>query len=148
LVIIAFGTNEGFDDGLDLRAYRAAFAAQVSALQEAAPQSAILVLGAPDGARIEDSGAPQEPRNLAAVRRIQQEIAAERGWPFWDWTAAMGGAGSMARFVRRDPPWALADHMHLNRLGYTATADKLFSDLMADYEEWKSGREELRCRSR
>ncbi len=161
LLVVAFGTNEGFDDALDLGAYQARFRAYVSALQQMAPRAAILVLGAPDGNRLDPSRlrdearqdvcaasaggatAPlcswREPPNLAAVRAIQKRVAAEQGWAFWDWSQAMGGACSMHRLFLRDPPLAFADHVHLNGAGYAAAADVLFFDLINAYEHWKRG---------
>jgi hypothetical protein len=107
-----------------------------------APQAATLVLGPPDGSQTDNgstaSAGWHEPPNLAAVRRVQQSVAADRGWAFWDWGQAMGGAGSMHRLAMRDPPLALPDHMHLNRFGYAATADVLFFDLISAYEKWKA----------
>jgi lysophospholipase L1-like esterase len=160
LLVIAFGTNEGFDAQLDLRTYRASFLEQVAALQRVTPQAAILVLGPPDGNRIGDPSPPEAgnadgstglyspagssawraPPNLAGVRCIQQTVAAEMGWAFWDWSQAMGGPGSMHRLVMRDPPLALPDHVHLNKSGYEATAEVLFFDLINKYEEWRSRR--------
>ncbi len=155
LLIVAFGTNEGFEDSLDRRRYAADFRADVAALRRKAPQAAVLVLGPPDGNRIDRSCprderegcveaafAPQscawrEPPNLAAVRGVQQAVAAHQGWAFWDWSRAMGGACSMHRLFLRDPPWAFPDHVHLNKLGYAAAADVLFFDLITEYERWK-----------
>lgn len=147
LLVIAFGTNEGFDASLDLAAYRESFLARVDALRRNARHAAVLVLGPPDGNEIAPSGpgpagSPswREPRTLAAVRGIQRTVAADKGWAFWDWSQAMGGTGSMHRLVMRDPPLALPDHVHLNQAGYAATADALFVDLITEYQRWKSGR--------
>jgi lysophospholipase L1-like esterase len=141
LIVIAFGTNEGFDGGLNLQTYRSRLFGHVDALRRKAAEAAILVLGPPDGNQLGDPSTANrswhEPANLAAVRRAQHMIATDRGWAFWDWSQAMGGAGSMHRLVVRDPPLALPDHMHLNRFGYAATADVLFFDLINAYEKWK-----------
>ncbi|MBV8889562.1 MAG: hypothetical protein JO305_07825 [Alphaproteobacteria bacterium] len=51
LLIIAFGTNEGFENPADLGGYAERFAARVSELAAAAPQAAILVVAPPDGNR-------------------------------------------------------------------------------------------------
>jgi lysophospholipase L1-like esterase len=151
LLVIAFGTNEGFRDNLDLRAYAQRFRAAVADLHRAAPGAAILIIGAPDGERLPKGCSRQPapdcaataaaagdcnwsaPRNLGLVRDVQRRIAVSQGWAFWDWSAALGGRCSMSRLFKQDPPMAMPDHVHLSKLGYTASADILFDDLMTEY---------------
>lgn len=52
LIILAYGTNEGFLDGLDLSAYRQSVGAQLRMLKSLAPKADILVLGPPDANRL------------------------------------------------------------------------------------------------
>ncbi|MBV8890336.1 MAG: hypothetical protein JO267_01820 [Alphaproteobacteria bacterium] len=161
LLVIAFGTNEGFDESLDLGQYAANFQTAVEALHDKAPDASVLIIGPPDGNRMDRSCTPGDgqpalpaagctaslssetscawhpPRNLAAVRQIQKRIAAARGWAFWDWSQAMGGTCSIDRLAGLDPPLAAADHVHLTKTGYAAAADILFQDLMAEYERTK-----------
>ena len=152
LMVVAFGTNEGFDAELDLRTYRKSFAEHIATLARLAPRVAILILGPADANLATEAGnracrtgcydpadscAWREPYNLAGVRRIQRAVAADKGWAFWDWSQAMGGVGSMRRLVERSPPLALPDHMHLNKAGYAASADMLLFDLINEYETWR-----------
>lgn len=51
LIVVAYGTNEGFDDSLAAAAYTESFQRHVRALQTAAPQASILILGPPDANR-------------------------------------------------------------------------------------------------
>lgn len=51
LIVVAFGTNEGFARELDPTAYAGRFTAHVSALAQAAPQAAIVIVGPPDAER-------------------------------------------------------------------------------------------------
>ena len=51
LIVLAFGTNEGFRDSTDPTAYAADFAARLRDLHAAAPGAALVVLGPPDGDR-------------------------------------------------------------------------------------------------
>jgi lysophospholipase L1-like esterase len=161
LLIVAFGTNEGFASTLDLGQYAASFRAAVAALHREAKGADILVLGPPDGNRRDkactgsegagacladnataasDPCAWREPRNLAAVREIQKQISREQGWAFWDWNAAMGGVCSMDRLAARNPPFATPDHVHFTEAGYTAAADRLYADLISEYDKWKRSR--------
>lgn len=155
LIVIAFGTNEGFDDTLDPRQYAADFEAHVTTLARLAPGAAVLVVGPPDGNRRSaacTSADPQaqrclpasadpcrwhEPPLLAAVRRAQRAVALRAGWAFWDWSKTMGGACSIDRFAAALPPLASPGHVHLTALGYRESADVLYFDLMNAYADWK-----------
>jgi len=52
LIIVSYGTNEGFDDALDLAAYETVLRAQLARLRTFAPGAAILLTGGPDGTRL------------------------------------------------------------------------------------------------
>lgn len=149
LLIVAFGTNEGFDDDLDLGRYAGRFAEAVAALRRAAGGAPVLLLGPPDGNRHDractaapcgssDPCAWSAPAKLAAVRDIERRVAAQNGWAYWDWFGAMGGMCSIDRMSAATPPLAMPDHVHLSTAGYQAMADLLFADLLRAYEAWKA----------
>lgn len=52
LIVLGYGTNEGFNDGLDTPDYRRRVSELVARLKEGAPQASVLVIGPPDGARL------------------------------------------------------------------------------------------------
>lgn len=65
LIVVSYGTNEGFDDDLDTDEYAALFEAQIGRLRRLAPGAAVLVTGGPDGTRLPpfvdpDARAPDE----------------------------------------------------------------------------------------
>jgi lysophospholipase L1-like esterase len=155
LILVAFGTNEGFRDSTDGDAYRALYADRVRSLQTAAPWAAILVMGPPDGSRAAThAGAtgeacppatdgPREhvvwmvPPRLAEVREAQRAVARASGYYYWDWSAAMGGSCSMQAWARTSPPMGAPDHVHLYAPGYRATAEVLFQDIMRGYQHYR-----------
>lgn len=165
LLVVAFGTNEGFGRMSDPEAYRQMFVDRVKILQDAAPGAAIVIIGPPDGNRLYRRAAGQAgdcapeiapdtpaaeqlgksgiwgpPPGLARVRQAQRLAASQNGWYFWDWSAAMGGACTMHRWVESDPPLGQADHVHLKSDGYRATAQQLFAELMAEYDRYHDAR--------
>jgi lysophospholipase L1-like esterase len=150
VILVAFGTNEAFGNGTDAASYRERFNQALRMLRAAAPSAGIVVLGPPDSAKRTHKGFEghttcgdphweQSPR-LALVLDIQREVAARENLFFWDWQAAMGGACSINRWATTRPPMAAADHVHLLRSGYQATADVLFQALMEGYEKYKAMR--------
>ena len=52
----------------------------------------------------------------------------------------MGGRCGIDRWLGAEPPQAMPDHVHLNKAGYAATADALFSALMREYDSMRRGR--------
>ncbi len=51
IVVLAFGTNEGFNDALDVAAYSAQYEQIVHRLQALRPGLRVVMIGPPDGAR-------------------------------------------------------------------------------------------------
>jgi lysophospholipase L1-like esterase len=150
LLIVAFGTNEGFDNDLDADRYTSRFRGAVEGLRQRGHGVPVLILGTPDGNRADRGCQPdpcgagpetpcawRAPPKLAMVRDIQRRVAAQQGWAYWDWFGAMGGACSIDRMTGANPPLAMPDHVHLSTPGYQAMADLLFADLMRGYEIWK-----------
>ncbi|MFD0986421.1 GDSL-type esterase/lipase family protein [Methyloligella solikamskensis] len=52
LVVLGYGTNEGFQDGLDIEAYRAAYEGLIAKIKQSVPNATLLILGPTDGARL------------------------------------------------------------------------------------------------
>jgi lysophospholipase L1-like esterase len=155
LVLLAFGTNEGFEINLDPRDYTQAFTVALGRLTRWAPQASLLVVGPPDGQRT--AGPCQEPKggkpakagrkappcrwftpaNLPIVRGVQRRVAAEAGIAFWDWSSVMAEPGGISRWVAANPPLARADHIHFTLSGYELAADALYEQLMDGYTQYR-----------
>ena len=142
LIVLAFGSNEGFDDTTNLSTYAGHYRAAIDLLRSAAPNASLLLIGPPDGVRrpvlgqgtLCGGGLWQSPPNLGRVRQTQRDVAASQGLVFWDWSAPMGGACSMQGWAAQTPPLASPDHLHLLHAGYRRTAEALFAGLMRDYD--------------
>lgn len=147
LVIIAYGSNEGFDDQLDLAAYESLLRAQIARLRAAAPGAALLVLGAPEAMRGEGGGICADdpgrrwaaPAMLALVRDVQHRVAAETGVAFWDWRGRMGGDCAAHRLTLGPEPLMRGDHVHFNDAGGDWIGGLLFADLMAAHDAGAAG---------
>ncbi len=148
LIVLAFGTNEGFSDATDLVSYPAHFRAALAALHRAAPMAAVMIAGPLGGVRAAPSG-PGEPcageaglrwsvpANLPKVRGIERAVAQSDHLFFWDWAAAMGGDCAIVPWAETDPPLAAHDHVHLLKPGYRQTAEALFDTLMRGYDSYR-----------
>ena len=135
LIVLAFGTNEGFAPALDLDAYEAGLRAEVGRIRRlAGGHVPILLLGAPDAATRQPSleGADcgdgwHVPRRLGEVRARQQAVARQLGLGFWNWSAAMGGLCASSRWALAG--WMRGDHVHFTRDGGDRIGAMIDADL-------------------
>ncbi len=146
LIVLAFGTNEGFTPKFDPRAYEATLRGQIDRLRTLAPGVPLLLLGAPDALTrnaalrsnadgmlltCPDPGpAPLfAPPALGMVRGIQRKVASELGIAFWDWQAGMGGPCAARAWPNADPPLMRPDHVHFRWPGGQILATRLQADI-------------------
>jgi lysophospholipase L1-like esterase len=148
LIVLAYGTNEGFSVEFDEQAYAATFAELLNELKHMAPQASILIIAPPNGQRV-DPDCPKRktdamacrwttPSALAMVRTIQRNAAIANGAAYWDWSTMMAGPGGIDRWVRLEPPLARQDHVHFTLEGYELAADALFGRIMDGYTAYLS----------
>ena len=144
LIVLAFGTNEGFDDSLDPRAYEALLRGQIVRLRRLAPAASLMILGAPDALRngvtngCSADGKRSPPPSLAVVRDVQRRVAADMGVAFWDWHGRMGGDCSADRLALRAEPYVRGDRVHFTSAGADWIGGVLAGDLLAAYDAWKA----------
>jgi len=138
LVIVAYGTNEGFDDLLDPVAYERLLVSQIARVRRAAPGASILLMGAPEAMRGNGGGHcaddPERrwaaPAMLSVVRDVQHRVAADEGVAFWDWRGRMGADCSAHALTLGDAPLMRGDHVHFTGPGGDWIGSLLFADLM------------------
>lgn len=151
LLVIAFGTNEGFSQQLTAAGFESDLRAQVNRLRRLAGRDIpILLIGAPDAntrnrGLADNAGPPSPcpdpagvssgsqpwytPTLLAELRDRQRRVARDMGLAFWDWNAAMGGRCSAHRWRNREPALMRGDHVHFNQTGGARIGQMLFADL-------------------
>lgn len=142
LVIIAYGTNEGFDALLDPRAYEQLVMSQIERVRDEAPGTAILILGAPEAMRGDGGGRCvgdaehrwKAPDMLGVVRDVQHRVAARMGVAFWDWKGRMGGDCSAFTLTQGDAPLMRRDHVHFTFAGGDWIGSLLAADLISAYD--------------
>jgi len=123
LVVLAFGTNEGFSPILSADEAEAVIREQVARIRRLTPvETPILLLGAPDAAKREPAPGAIAcgqgwfvPRLLETVRERQEALARELGLGFWHWADAMGGRCSALSW--RETGLMRADHVHFTQAG-------------------------------
>lgn len=138
LWVVAYGTNEVDIRTLTREAFSADFSALLSRLKRAAPGASCLVVGPPDQKRRRRGKGLVTPDNLGFIIEEQRRLALDSGCAFWDQRKAMGGPGSVDRWVRDD--LARRDRIHLTADGYRKLGKALADDLVAAMETRDSRR--------
>ena len=148
LIVLAYGTNEGFDDALDGRAYEGLLRGQITRMRRLAPAASLMLVGAPDALRngvvdgCSADGRRAPPPSLAVVRDVQRRVAADMGVAFWDWHGRMGGDCSADRLAIGGEPHMRGDRVHFTSIGSDWIGGLLSADLMTAYDAWTARRGE------
>ncbi len=135
LIIISYGTNDIGEPGFTPSGYEESAYQILSKLKSDAGDASILVTGPTD------RGNPRRLRRIA-LQAEQAELqpalrraALRAGCAYWDQQAAMGGPGSMARWVRAG--LGRIDYVHFSGPGYAKLAGMLYDQLMSSYSNFR-----------
>jgi lysophospholipase L1-like esterase len=137
LIAFQYGTNESDLWRLDREEYEHALTELVDELREIAPRTPLLILAPLDRAEHHD-GKVVTKKVILDLVAIQERVALAHGAAFWNTFEAMGGEGSMARWVRAKPQLAGGDLTHPTPLGAEVIGDMLSDALVAGYEAWRA----------
>jgi lysophospholipase L1-like esterase len=135
LIVFQYGTNESDLWRLDRDEYEQALAGLVDELREATGGAPVLVVAPLDRAETKD-GRMLTKRVILDLVAIQKRVALGHGAVFWNTFEAMGGEGSMGRWVRAKPQLGGGDLTHPTPLGAEVLGDMLSDALVAAYERW------------
>ncbi len=131
-VILAYGTNAVGDTHQPISRFRAGWRRALERVRAATPNAACLIVGTTDRpTKPDEEGQRFHRPRTDLVNEAQRALAAEYGCGFWDAFAAMGGRGSMSRWV--EAGLASRDHVHLTRAGYELKADRMLAALLEGY---------------
>jgi lysophospholipase L1-like esterase len=163
LIIVAYGTNEGFHNDLEMGEYARDFRARLAFLQRAAPQASIVIAGPPDGNRLPryckqrknvgcSSLTSYEIRNYEELLANQDERLCRWHPPpkldavrktqryvatqqgYFFWDWSTVMGGACGIHAWTKRNLAHQDHVHLKKQGYYQSAEALFRAIMARYQ--------------
>lgn len=132
LLVFHFGANESGDGfAYSMPDYNATMKVVLEQAKRAAPQASCLIVAAMDRARQVDEGMITVPI-IPLIVEEQRKVAHEVGCAFWNTFEAMGGRGSMARWVRRE--LGQADLTHPTGAGAERLGNWLYAALLEGFE--------------
>jgi lysophospholipase L1-like esterase len=147
IVVLAFGTNEGFNDDLDLEHYRARYRTVIRKIRASLPEGQIVMVGPPRADRVaticlkepqsaackaargegeldQPTECPyQTPPRLDLVRQVQRDLAKQENIPFWDWSGIMPAKCGAHSWAMASPRLMASDHVHFTPEGYKVSAN-------------------------
>ncbi|UXN33862.1 GDSL-type esterase/lipase family protein [Avibacterium paragallinarum] len=127
LIILAYGTNEAFDEQLDLAKTEQMWRQQIKEIRKALPNAGILILGAPN-ALDKGLGHCEQPKQLDRMQALQKKIAQSEKLFYWSLQESMGGQCSMQQWQKMG--LARSDGIHFTPQGYQKLADSLAKQLI------------------
>lgn len=138
LIIYQFGGNmvPACTGRKGISHYKELVVRELEYLSERAPGARILFIGPSDmstNIRGTMDTYPQLPAMVDSLRCAAHECGAA----YWDLYAAMGGKGSMPRWVRENPPLAGGDYIHFTRKGAETASRLLYHSLMVSYDYYQ-----------
>jgi hypothetical protein len=137
LVIVNYGTNEsGYPKFVDT-SWGHELREVVRRLHAALPDASVLLMSPMDRGEKNSAGEIATMQALPRLVSIEREIAAETGTAFFNTFAAMGGAGTMARWYAAEPRLVSADFIHPTSYGAKIVGELLYKSLSDGYNEYK-----------
>lgn len=140
LLVLHFGTNESQNPRLGAARYREELSHTVGLLRQALPGVSCLLVAPMDRAERTPSGDLVTRPVIRRIVRVQREVAYAQGCAFWNTWLAMGGEGSMGRWMRMRPPLGGGDLTHPTRRGAERLGAMLFAALMDGYRRHRAAR--------
>lgn len=128
MVILAYGTNEAFNDTLNLSEYRSQLLQRIRQMRKELPEAVIMLVGPGDSMKDRSGNSCSQTTMLNNVIHTQREVASTEHTLYWDWHRQMGGQCSIKTWLARGD--ARPDLVHLTRPGYENSANQLYQDLM------------------
>ncbi len=134
LVILQFGGNSTPHlSRAKLHDFKESIKRLIRSYQVLEPKAKILFIGPADMARNSEDGELESYPILPALNDSLRAAANEAGAAYWSMYAAMGGRGSMVRWVEANPQLAGEDYIHFTPLGAKKIAKLLYDTLHLYY---------------
>lgn len=146
LIILQYGGNAvPYMSTTGLAAYKKRIQDMIRMFQQLEPKAKILFVGPADMANVNDEG---EMKTYPIIKRMVDTLRVatnEQGVAYWDMYRAMGGKGSIVKWVDARPQLAGSDYVHFTPLGAKKMAHMLYETLQFYYRfyRFRTGKDEL-----
>ncbi len=128
LIILAFGTNEAYN-GVEIETVKQNLLETIAQIRTASPNSAIMLLGAPESLKSTAGSCGVRPEKLTELQTMQKKVAQNQHIFYWDWQAVMGGECSMKAWINQG--LARGDGVHFTASGYQRLGQALADSILS-----------------
>jgi lysophospholipase L1-like esterase len=137
LVIVNYGTNEADFAAFIQRGYETELREAIRRIRAAVPQASILVMSPMDRGHRTGIDDIETMETIPRIVDTQGRVARDTGCAFFDTFAAMGGAGTMARWYTARPRLVSADLIHPYPAGGKQIAATFVREIEAGLARYK-----------
>jgi lysophospholipase L1-like esterase len=135
LIVLQYGTNESEAPGI-AQNYERTLSGVVSMMKAAAPNASILIAAPLDRAETSEGGTLRTKPIIKKLVAAQRNVAKDSGIAFYNTFEAMGGEGSMAKWMKSG--LGGGDLTHPTPQGAEALGDLFYSSITTGFEAWLS----------
>jgi hypothetical protein len=142
LIILEYGLNVVSAKVADYSWYEKGMERVINHIKESFPGASILLISVGDkGYRVND--VYETDPSIPLFVEVQKRMAEENDLAFWSLYNAMGGSGSMVKWVEGDTVLANKDYTHFNFKGAHKVGKLLFNKLMIEYNDYNKKQNKL-----
>lgn len=134
LIVLHYGANVLWRPELtDYSWYERPMAKVMDSLRHRFPNTSFLIISTADKSYRKGEEYVTAP-GVAALIKVQHDMAERFGTGYWNLFAAMGGEGAMTRWVEGDTVLANKDYTHFNRQGASRVGALLYKAIRHEFE--------------
>jgi hypothetical protein len=135
LIILEYGLNAVNPKVTDFSWYERGMNSVIKLIQASFPQASILLISVGDKS-YRNNGVYETDPSVPILVETQRKMAKNNKIAFWSLYDAMGGNGSMVKWVEGDTVLANKDYTHFNFKGAHKTGKLLYGKLMKEYNNY------------
>lgn len=135
LIILEYGLNAVNPTVTDFSWYERGMNVVIKHMQASFPNASILLISVGDKSYRKD-GVYQTDPSVPILVEAQKRMAKDNKLAFWSLYDAMGGSGSMVKWVEGDTAFANKDYTHFNFKGAHKVGKLLFNKILSEYNDY------------
>ena len=136
LIVLEYGLNAISPQVKDFSWYELGMDKVIKLIRSSFPNTSILLVSVGDKAYKNGNEFYTDP-SVPIMVNAQKRLAQKNNIAFWSLYDAMGGYGSMVKWVEGDTVLANKDYTHLNYKGAKKVGRLLYEKIMSEYRDYK-----------